>query len=275
MSTTSHPAPPVRMAVGACPRKAEGRNPAGVLTRYGDTAAVRLFDNGAGLTWVPTRPASSARVHVSWKTTAADITPARVRAALAGLQDGDGVEVWHETDVKHRKAVKASGQASADAQLLDWLAIKARFYEVVTALRESGEIPAVVVVNTLAWWSFTASVTNTGIYHAPADVLGVDLDGVENDRVPYLDYAADIPTVKAWADRWYGGRWAVPEFGLDRATVDVDGTRRAEWLTDQAARCQTAGAEWLCYFDQDWYNNGRGELDKPAEVDALRRLVTG
>lgn len=215
---------PVRTAFGACPN---GGGASGVLSKFGGNAAVRIFVPG-GLGRV-TRPETSPRVHVSWKPAlGSTITEAQVIDACAGLSDGDIVEVWHESDVKYRK-----GQDLAAMQ-----ALKAQIHSRVVALRDAGKIAKVLTCNTWAGWSVdsTSNVSPSNL-HAPADLLGIDMDGIpaSDTFYRYAERQMSAKFVDAFKAGNYTG-WTVPEFCMPSVASDPDRSKRVAWFQSEVAK---------------------------------------
>ena len=183
-----------------------------------DGFARRIFDNGKGISFVPSRPARCPRVHVSWKGTAVPMD-AQLIAAFKNLVDGDKVEMEHEHDVDWRKA---GGNAAADTALKARIAVKDGFHAAVVRLRDAGKIPKVHTVCTLSSFSFMpANIASIDKFLCKADVLGADLDGDDASVGGYMNYGDPVrlTNIRLIADRKFGGRWTAPEHGWANTKV--------------------------------------------------------
>lgn len=251
-------------AYGACP--ADGGTSLAaqrsVLDKWGHGACVRQFFPGFSVP-APRDPGVSV-VHASWKPRAADvITPARVAALTADLREGDVVEVWHEPDVKVREGV---------LDLAEVVERKNRFHDAVRQAR-----PDLRVACTLSGWE--ADPANPRTHgdldrwsRVRADLLGLDLDGVHPEHLPYPDYHAEADGAVAFVAQHGGYRgWCVPELGAPRIEGDTDGTARAEWLLVCGLMLDGADAAYVSLFE---YPTVPGyELTSKAELAAWGSFV--
>ncbi|MGB3763172.1 MAG: hypothetical protein WA966_08115, partial [Ornithinimicrobium sp.] len=270
---TPTPTPaPIGTLIGACPQV--GSPMSSVVSKYGTGASVRLFVPG-GFKTVP-RPVGASRVHVSWKPSIGGaITDTQLISAFSDLQDGDMVEVWHESDVKYRKGADLTGM----------LAMKNKFNDRVVALREAGRIPNLLTVNTWAGWSVDAtSSVNPSNLHARADLLGIDMDGIptQNNFYPYAERQLGDKFVSAYRAGGYTG-WTVPEFSMPAVAVDPTHEKRIAWFQAQVAKLRqgvpAAGVpapRMIAWFDDDWASTAENDMLHSAnEIAAWSELVAG
>jgi hypothetical protein len=259
-----------RTAFGACPTA--GTATSSVLSKYGTKASVRIFVPG-GLGRV-TRPDGASRVHVSWKPAlGSTITDAQVIDACTGLRDGDLVEVWHESDVKYRKG----------GDLAAMQALKAQLHQRVAALRAGGAIAKVLTVNTWAGWSVDSnSNINTAILHAPADLLGIDMDGIpaNDDFYPYADQQMGAKLVSAFKAGGYTG-WTVPEFCMPSVASDASRAKRIAWFQAEVARIRQGVSGqgvpaplMIAWFDTAGIIGDSERLTAANEISAWSALVS-
>ena len=256
----AEPEPEPVVLWGACPGKG-GTGTAAIAaltTKWGAGQALRLFCSG-GLDTLPTIPDGTPLVHISWKPDLAALIAgsldAQIRAAVAWAQalQARGIEpvleVWHEPDAKARKGSGTVAQ---------YVAAKSAFGR--RAL-------------TLTGWTFNpASGINPDEWGTVvADVLGVDCDGI-NSTIKYPDYSGTIAAAAAWAEVC-GFDLAVPEFGEPRLASDTDGSKRAAWLTEQAATLEAAGVGWVQLFDYTATATVPYELTTPAEIAAWQAVI--
>lgn len=238
------PEPPVMVQrVGACPAAGGFSTTAAatVVGKWGSGASVRLF-SGSDLRSVAPRPATAGRVHASWKPLGGQpMTEASVRAACINLLEGDVVTVEHEADVKR---LSGGSQADLDARM----ALQDEFHRLVKIVR-----PDLLTSCVLAAWRFRQEATGTQApepYLTDADLLGVDLDGVNSlTAASYYDFRQMLPRTRQVADRDYGGRWTCPEFGWPRLNNDPNGTGRVAAINAQTPAILAAGAYSLEWFD--------------------------
>ncbi|MBC9733418.1 hypothetical protein [Nocardioides marmotae] len=253
-----------RPAYGACP--AEGGTSleaqSSVLAKWGEGACVRQFFPAFSVP-APRDPAASV-VHASWKPVAPGlVTPAAVAALTADLLPGDVVEVWHEPDTKMREGELTMREA---------LALKNRFHDVVKQVR-----PDLRVACTLSGWEADPAnpVTRGDIDRwaaVRADLLGLDLDGVRPERLPYPNFHGEMDTARDFvAQRGDYQGWCVPEFGAPRIETDVDGEARAQWLLACGLLLAESDPAYVALFE---YPTSPGyELTSPAELSAWRSFV--
>lgn len=254
------PPPPVtrRAVLGACPMK--GAPLSGVVSKWGAGAALRVFQGGEFQPIVA--PTGVGPVHLSFKP-AAKLTDAAVIRLGVFLRDNDYCTVWHEADVKHK-----SGKIS-DAQFAVYQGIQNDFHERVSRLRAAGNIPAFSTSCVLGGWRFRGGTDGDrpDKYLADADVLGVDLDGANNDR-SYYDWTLCLPEIKRVATARYGGRWCVPEYAWGRRADDASGSIRAAEIRRQMPLILAANPETVCWFD---FENVPGEpLTTAVEIAAFK-----
>lgn len=277
---TDHPvAPPpepessapvvARTSFGACPGPTGGAS--GVLSKYGSKASVRIFNPG-GLARV-TRPSTATRVHVSWKPTlGSTITDAQVIEACTGLRDGDIVEVWHEADVKYRKGQDLDAMVALSSQL----------HQRVTSLRAAGRIAKVLTCHTWAGWSVdSTSSVNPANLHAPADLLGIDMDGIpaDDDFYPYAARQMGSKLIGAYRAGGYAG-WTIPEFCMPSVASDPDRSRRIAWLQSEVAKIrqgvpsqQLPPPLMIAWFDTAGIIGDTERLTTSNEIAAWSSLV--
>lgn len=267
---TPEPTPEAQVATtqfGACPTNPGGFSASAqqtVVDKFGPGASIRQF--GTDFTQVAAHVAGAGVVHVSWKPgSVAAITESAVAAATANLEDGDIVEVWHEIDKKIRDGVFTRTEG---------IARKNAFYDVIQTLNAQPGRPQLLVANTLTGWEAdpdngTTHGDLTQWYDVKADVLGLDLDGI--DGLP--DYADEVPVAVAFVDRpgdTYT-KWSVPEFGGEPVAGDADDSDRVAWVNFHGANLRDNGAYTVAYYD---YVVSRDyPLDTPASVDAWRTFV--
>jgi hypothetical protein len=269
-TTTTTPTPaPVRTMFGACPTV--GTSSSSVITKYGNGASIRVFVPG-GFNTVD-RPAGASKLHVSWKPTLGSaITDTALVSAFSNLQDGDLVEVWHESDVKYRKGDDLGAM----------LAMKNQFHDRVVALRQAGRIPQVRTVNTWAGWSVdsTSNIDPSNL-HARADILGIDMDGIpEADNFyPYAARQMGAKFVEAYKEGGYTG-WTVPEFSMPSVDSDPTSTKRVAWFQAEAAAISqglpTAGIpapQMIAWFDTAGIIGETEMLSSTNEINAWKTLV--
>lgn len=267
---TPTPPPPVAAtAFGACPTV--GTPHSSVLSKYGTKASVRIFIPGTFSR--VTRPATPARVHISWKPAiGSTITDAQVIEACTGLRDGDLVEVWHESDVKYRK-----GQ-----DLDDLLAMKDAFHARVFALRGAGKIAKVLTVNTWAGWSVdsTSSIDPSNL-HAAADVLGIDMDGIPaaDAFYPYAARQMGAKLVEAFREGGYS-HWSVPEFCMPSVDSDPGNVKRVAWFKAECAKIKQGVPAsnvppplMIAWFDTAGIIGDSEKLTTSNEISAWSTLV--
>ena len=266
----AEPEPEPVVLWGACPGKG-GTGTAAIAaltTKWGAGQALRLFCSG-GLDTLPTIPDGTPLVHISWKPDLAALIAgsldAQIRAAVAWAQalQARGIEpvleVWHEPDAKARKGSGTVAQ---------YVAAKSAFGRRVRELA-----PTIRTALTLTGWTFNpASGINPDEWGTVvADVLGVDCDGI-NSTIKYPDYSGTIAAAAAWAEVC-GFDLAVPEFGEPRLASDTDGSKRAAWLTEQAATLEAAGVGWVQLFDYTATATVPYELTTPAEIAAWQAVI--
>jgi hypothetical protein len=266
----AEPEPEPVVLWGACPGKG-GTGTAAIAaltTKWGPGQALRLFCSG-GLDTLPTIPDGTPLVHISWKPDLAALIAgsldAQIRAAVAWAQalQARGIEpvleVWHEPDAKARKGSGTVAQ---------YVAAKSAFGRRVRELA-----PTIRTALTLTGWTFNpASGINPDEWGTVvADVLGVDCDGI-NSTTKYPDYGPVIAAAAAWA-KSHGYDLAVPEFGEPRLASDTDGSKRAAWLTEQAAKLEAAGVGWVQLFDYTATATVPYELTTPAEIAAWQAVI--
>jgi hypothetical protein len=259
---------PVATLWGACPGSGGASGAQKVLDKWGTGQAVRIFVPG-GFDTLPTIPDGVTLLHVSWKPDLAALIAgsldAQIRAVVAWAQalQSRGIEpvleVWHEPDAKARKGSGTVAQ---------YVAAKSAFGRRVRELA-----PTIRTACTLTGWTFNpASGINPDEWGTVvADVLGVDCDGI-NSTIKYPDYSGTIAAAAAWAEVC-GFDLAVPEFGEPRLASDTDGTKRAAWLTEQAAKLEAAGAGYVLLFDYTATATVPYELTTPAEIAAWQAVI--
>ena len=133
-----------------------------------------------------------------------------------------------ESDVEFRK-----GQDLTAMQ-----ALKSQFHSRVVALRASGSIAKALTCNTWAGWSVdSTSSVNTSNLHAPADLLGIDMDGIPESDTFYPYAARQMATkfVNSYKAGGYTG-WTVPEFCMPSVASDPDRTKRIAWFQSEVAK---------------------------------------
>ena len=259
---------PVATLWGACPGSGGASGAQKVLDKWGTGQAVRIFVPG-GFDTLPTIPDGVTLLHVSWKPDLAALIAgsldAQIRAVVAWAQalQSRGIEpvleVWHEPDAKARKGSGTVAQ---------YVAAKSAFGRRVRELA-----PTIRTACTLTGWTFNpASGINPDEWGTVvADVLGVDCDGI-NSTTKYPDYGPVIAAAAAWA-KSHGYDLAVPEFGEPRLASDTDGSKRAAWLTEQAAKLEAAGVGWVQLFDYTATATVPYELTTPAEIAAWKAVI--
>ena len=99
--------------------------------------------------------------------------------------------------------------------------------------------------------------------------LGVDFDGISSTS-GYHDYTVALANVVAFCAK-HGLTWGVPEFGANRATNDLTGDVRAQWLLSWAAKFRDAGAEYVCLWEQT--SQAGSCFTTPAEVATVRAML--
>lgn len=100
--------------------------------------------------------------------------------------------------------------------------------------------------------------------------IGVDFDGISY-TTHYHDYTSELNAVVAFT-KAHGLTWGVPEFGADRATaIDPDGQQRARWMAEWCGKFQDAGAEYVCFWEQD--SIPTSTFTTPAELAAVRMAL--
>lgn len=256
----SHPDAPRRTIFGGCPAGGGTSLAAAqsVIDKWGGHPAIRMFQ----ATGVSPRPVDAGVMHVSWKPTAAQITPAWVTKVCANLLENDCVEVWHEADSKVRK-----GQLKFD----DVVGRKNKFFDAVKSVR-----PDLRVVNTLTGQALSDyghdEWQKWGVVRA--DLLGLDADGI-HDKVAPLDipYEDEIARVARFlsANPGYAG-WVVPEFGTSRPGWDAKGMERAAWASKYGGLFAAAGAAYVCLYDYP-STPGNTFAAGTAEFDVWRGLT--
>lgn len=255
---------------GASPmRNATGPS---VVTKFGAGASVRMFSQSIA---APTHPVGASTVHTSFallrygvsrdqamRDVAAGKYDAQIAAAAKGTPAGDSIEIVHEADKKI-----TDGNTTWPVVL----AAKNHFYNVAKAAN-----PKVLIVNTVTGWTAEpASGRNFQQWgQIKADIIGIDCDGINPATGAYPNYDAEIAAAVTFV-RTHGAtgykHWAVPEFTAGRQATDVDGSKRAAWMTELAHRFRENGALYVDYFD---YNNTPKEaLEMPKEIAAWRAFV--
>ena len=255
--------PAVRTLYGACPAAGGSGQAAAqtVITKWGPGAAIRQFFPG-GFTATPNHPDGASIVHTSYKPDLAQVNTGALDDTITALAQatpaGDILEIWHEADLKVRKGTLDKAAV---------IAAKNHFYDLVKAAN-----PAVLVATTYTGWLFepTSGLDPQEWAGVRADLLGVDLDGINVTAPPYPDWSDEIPAVKTCADQWGYAGWCVPELGAPRAgTGDADGTVRAGWATACAKACD--GALYVAWFEYPTSPNY--ELTTTAEIAAWKTLI--
>lgn len=243
------PEPPTqRMFFGACPDKTGSSNKGladakRVTDKWGKGAAVRQYFGGIGD--VAPRDPNAGIVHASWKEfNKANLTAAKVKAAVANLLPSDVVEVGHESD---NDGLTGTTQAAR-------VDIKNTFYDVVKQVR-----PDLLVANTVTGWALDPkSSTDMSVWvgAVKADVLGADCDGIRPTKLPYTNYEDETRTAVALIAKYaaMGYRWfSLPEFGCPRIpAADPDGDLRAAYH-DHYARLwtETGKCLYVCLYEYD------------------------
>lgn len=262
------PEPPVDVATvfGACPRN-NANDFATLRTMWGAKVKARWFDTADGLDRIP-QPPFDMDGHFSWKTLQdGSITLDDVRAAVTHLNPARHmIETEHEADVKHQD----SGNL---VQLEQRRALKAAFHQFAHQLD-----PAWRTVNTVAFWRFTTPQRFADferLYVFEADYLGVDFDGIPSAAgKPYYPMAdpAILDRIRLAADRHYGGRLTVPEFGQAQRPDDPTGSLRASWMRQQVPAIVNAlDPEQFHLFDSASFLGS--PLVDPGEIEYWRTLV--
>jgi hypothetical protein len=262
---------PTRTMFGACPT--EGTSPSSVVSKYGSGASIRRFVPGDLGTVA--RPAGVSKMHVSWKPDiGSTLYDAELVSSFANLEDGDLVEVWHESDVKYRKGGDLAGM----------LAMKNQLHDRVVALRDAGRIPKVLTVNSWAGWSVdSTSSVNPANLHARADILGIDMDGIpEADSFyPYAARQMGTKFIEAYRAGGYKG-WTVPEFTMPSVDVDPTSTKRIAWFQAETATISqgvpAAGIpvpHMIAWFDTAGIIGESEKLSAANEIAAWSTLVAG
>jgi uncharacterized coiled-coil protein SlyX len=261
---------PTATVWGACPAKG-GTGTAAIAaltTKWGPGQALRLFCSG-GLDTLPTIPDGVPLVHISWKPDLAALIAgtldAQIRAVVTWAQalQARGIvpvlEVWHEPDVKVRKG---SGTVAS------YVAAKSYFGRKVRNLD-----PTILTAHTISGWTVNpaSGIDPTEWGTVVADVLGIDLDGINRTSLPYPDYAGTITAAAEFA-KAHGYSLAVPEFGEPRITADSDGSKRALWITATAAQIEAAAPLYVALFEYSGSTAGYA-LDTTAEQSAWRAVI--
>ena len=254
-----------RTLFGACPTNPGGESLAAaqrVIDKFGPGAAVRQFRSALA---TPHTPADASIVHTSYKPDLDDVIAGRldaqIRAVAKATPAGHIIEIWHEADSKVR---------SGSIDKAKVIAAKNRFYDVAKDAN-----PAALVATTYTGWLFEpkSKLDPEEWAGVKADLLGVDLDGIQS--WPYPDYTDEIQRVIDAAKRWGVPGWCVPELGMDIQPADPDGTARADWIRKYAALCNDAGARYVAWFDyaMSAARTPGYQLHTPAEVAAWKALI--
>lgn len=217
-----NPDPPaVAVRYGACPQN-NSNDLASVKTKFGQKASGRWFDNGMGLDRIPSPP-DGMFCHYSWKTLQDGvITPEGIDAAFSHLDKKISlVETEHEADVKYKK--------TGNKIQLEQRRVLKRDFRVLANAR------GFTVPNTLSAWQFQTDAAVKEVeelFIFAGDVLGIDFDGVNTS---YFDWAKPdvLARVQRIADKYYGGRITVPEYGWPRQASDTNGSQRVAAINKQ------------------------------------------
>lgn len=122
--------------------------------------------------------------------------------------------------------------------------LQTEFHRLVKIVR-----PDLLTSCVLAGWRFRQQATGQQApepYLTDADLLGVDLDGVQT---AYYDFRLMLPRIRAVADERYDGRWTCPEFGWPRLSNDPAGTARVAAINAQMPAVLAAGPLDVNWFD--------------------------
>lgn len=260
------PEPGHKTFFGACPEKPGGTSlaaQAGVVSKWGKGAAVRQFFGG--ISQVAPRHPDAGIVHASWKEyNRANLTAAKVKAALVNLREGDVVEVGHESD----------NDGLTGAALTERYAVKNLFHDLVKEVR-----PDLLVSLTLVGYSFDpksgkVAALEQWVQNCRFDVLGIDCDGVRPSQLPYTDYTAETKTVLSFLAKYPKIKWfAVPEFGCPRIpAADPDGEIRATYH-DFYADLWAATDRCLFVTLYEYDSSPNYSLTTPAELAGWKALV--
>lgn len=256
---------PQRTLFGACPTNPGGESFSAaqrVIDKWGTGVAIRQFRSELA---TPHNPEGATIVHTSYKPNLDDVISgkldAQIRAVAKATPAGHIVEIWHEADSKVRSG-------SIDKNKV--IEAKNRFYDLVKA-----ENPDALVCTTYTGWLFEPkSKLNLEEWAGvKADLLGVDLDGIQS--WPYPDYTDEIPRAATAAAQWGYQGWCVPELGMDIQPQDTGGVARAEWILKYAKLLKDYGAKYVAWFDyaMSAARTPGYQLHTPLEVAAWRSLI--
>lgn len=228
------------MRLGACPERG-GTSLAAALTvatKYGSPAVVRQF---GGVFTTPRGDPRLALVHTSFAVNdmagiVAGKYDARITDAARAARAGDVLTLKHEPEDEI-----ARGAFTLAAYVAAWQ----RFHGLVKAAN-----PQVRTCLTLMAWTFmAASHRNPADYaNVPADLLGIDCDGITPKALPYPDWTEALTNAARWADLRSMGL-CVPEYGAPRAPDDTTGAARAAAAIRDVHAFAAAGVEYVALFD--------------------------
>lgn len=227
--------PPVaqRPYFGACPTNSGG-GAAGVVSKYGAGASVRIFFTDGNLTQRATRAAGMSVLHVSYKPDPATVVSGALDADITSLVNslhaGDILTFHHEPD----------NNGWDSTQRTAWKNMHNRLYDIKQSVKPSVLVAPVFTGGLMA--SYTSNATRdlwcTGLR---ADLFGIDCDGVHiaktetsYNRISYADELANCETYMRHASNSGFTGITVGEHVTARVNPpDPSGSMRASWFQAQ------------------------------------------